>query len=80
MFILIARLYKAEREAGGQLVSAGDPKQLGPGLRSSEEIQVSHCLCAATQSVFFSDFDYISLLMFIVLTVEENLKHSFLEV
>ena len=55
-FILIAGIYKAEREAGGQLVSAGDPKQLGPGLRSSEEIQVSHCSCAATQSVFFKTF------------------------
>ena len=54
-FILIAGIYKAEREAGG-LVSAGDPKQLGPGLRSSEEIQVSHGLCAATQSVFLKNF------------------------
>ena len=47
--IPIAGLYKADRKEGGQLVLAGDPKQLGPVLRSPEAIQVCSYLCAAKQ-------------------------------
>ena len=52
VFYSYRRALQVRIEEGGELVSAGDPKQLRQGLRSPEEIQVNQCLCAVKQSFF----------------------------